>query len=799
MPMSSIPVSAVALQTPPRKLGRPVSPRAEHTLPSVAVLSRYRRRSPCQILWALLFVAACGDDAGVPDGAPDAGPTEWPPLAPIVRPEHPRPDLQRDTFVNLNTVWEFAYDRSDVGMEERWFDAGHDEVFTDRIQVPYAWESPLSGLVPPHTQPYYVGEALIASTYRGVAWYRLRIPDPLPVDEGLDWWVVFGAVDFRTSVWVNGAHALDHEGGYDPFAVALSPFVPAGERVEIVLRVEDRTELADREQPVGKQGGPWYTRTSGIWQTVYLEERPAAYLASLRVVPQPADGQVIVRPTTNGEPAQVEMEARLDGEVVGRASGMVTGDGNDEIAVPLDSVVLWDTDDPRLYDLDIVTTGSDGVADVVHTYFGMVTVRTDWMPGHSPADTTDPLSQYSAVWVNDRPRYLRCVLDQSYHPDGVYTAPSEERIRADLELARSFGFDCIRLHVKIDEPIKYRLADELGMLVVYDMPSLDIQTNNEEGFAGRANVETMIRRAMERDASHPSIVAWVLFNENWGLMERGSLIEPSTLAESPSLQAWLGELVAMARAIDPTRPVEDNSAGGIVGVYEHFDTDLHSFHQYSDDITSFRESLAAQAAQVFPGSTASYVGGAAQDGAPWLNSEIASFSVVGETEGTQAYCDLFGLMNEMRREPKLVGFVITELTDVEYELNGLVAYDRGEKPDLCARAGVGIADVNTEDFVAFEWLPGQAVATGASIDVPLAVLRWSSATEEAVEVSLAFGEDGPPSTATVTARSFERVPLTLAIDAPTTAGSAFLVATLSGADGSVLSKNRLGVDVVAGM
>lgn len=745
----------------------------------------------------LAVVVAASLGTTLPGCGADDSSDEWPALEPVVRPEHPRPDLRRDTFIDLNTVWDFAYDPDDVGVDERWFEPGHEDVWSDRIQVPYAWEAPLSGLVPPHTRPYFVGESLLANTYRGVAWYRLRLPDPLPSDPGMHWYLVFGAVDFRATVYVNGEHALDHVGGYDPFSVDLSPHVEPGERAEIVVRVEDLTELADRTQPVGKQGGVWYTRTSGIWQTVYLEQRPPLHLASYRVVPHPAEGTVAVKPVLSAEsPASVSLDARLDGRVVGHAEAMLTGAGDEEITVDLDHVELWDVDHPTLYDLDIVVTGADGAADVVHGYFGLVTVRTDWVPGHSPDDTDDPLAQYRAVFVNDTPRYLRCVLDQSYYPDGVYTAPSVERMRQDLELARSFGFNCVRVHVKVDEPLVYRLADELGMFVLYDIPTLDIQTDNTPGFAGRAHVESTIRRAIERDASHPSILAWVLFNENWGLMEHGGLIEPTPIADSPSIQSWLHEMATLARELDPTRPIDDNSAGGVVGVYEHIDTDLNTFHQYSDDMAAFRELLQAQAEQVFVGSPASYVGGGVQDGAPWLNAEIGSYSAVGETEGVQAYCDLFGLVNEMRRQPKLVGYTVTQLTDVEYERNGLVAYDRSDKPDLCERAGVSLADVFTDDFAAFEWLPDAEVPAGTTVDVPLTVVRFSSTEPEDVEVAVAFGEDGAPATASLTAPAFEPASVTVSIPSPAEPGPAALVAELRGADGTVRSRNRLEVVVI---
>ncbi len=738
-----------------------------------------------------LLVPMVATGALVACGTSDQAPP-WPPLEPIVRPEHPRPDFRRESFVNLNTRWEFAYDPDDVGLAQGW--QARDDVWTDRIQVPYAWESPLSGLVPPHEGDYSLTETLKATTYRGVAWYRLRLPDPLPHDDGLGWHLVFGAVDFHATVWVGGQHKLEHVGGYAPFSVDLGEAAEAG-RFSIVVRVEDLTELSGRVQPVGKQGGTWYTRTSGIWQTVYLEQRPEVHLQSIRLTADLDAGELEVLPKLN-EP--VEASIRLAATVQGQDAGLVeqpfAAGSSEVIRLPLDPLKLWDHGSPTLYDLDVEVRAAEGPSDLVHTYFGMVETSTQWLPGHGPTETPDPADQYQAFHVNGRPRYLRCVLDQSYHPDGVYTAPDLEAIRADLELARSFGFNCIRLHIKADEPVKYRLLDELGFYVVYDIPSLELQAKNTEGFAGRAHFEQGLRAAIARDANHPSVIAWVVFNENWGLVENGSALAPTPLADSPGLQQWVRDMVGVARALDPTRPVEDNSAGGIVGRFEHIDTDSNSFHYYGEDAADYRAFLEQQAAATYPGSTESFVGDATQDGDPWWNSEFASFSTLGEPAGADIFCDLFGLLNEMRRQPKLVGWVLTQLSDVEYERNGLVTYQREAKPDLCERYGVGLADVLGDDFIAFDWLPGETLAAGATVDVPLGFSHWSSASPAARRLLLRWG-DGPATTLDFQAEPFEIVPLTLTLTAPAQAGPSTLVAEVQDEQGSRLCANRLDVVV----
>jgi len=725
-----------------------------------------------------LFATGCGD--GEPEVARGRG---------VARPEHPRPDFRRDTYINLNSKWQFAFDPTDVGVTETWF--ARNDVWTDRVQLPFAWEAPLSGLVPPHEGAYSVSETLKATTYRGVGWYRLRYPEALPVTPGAGWYVVFGAVDFDATVWVNGREAAHHRGGYDPFAVALE--ADADAPFSLVVRAEDRTELDDRAQPVGKQGGAWYTRTSGIWQSVYLEQRPAVHLSSIELRPNLAAGHVVVVPElSQASSARIALTARLDGEPVGTLD--VDASSGDELELDIAPVLPWDASSPTLYDLDVSVRADASAEDRVHSYFGMVQVGTDWLPGHAPADTSEASEQYQSFVVNGRPTYLSCVLDQSYHPDGVYTAPDLEAIRSDLQFAKDMGFNCIRLHIKPDEPVKYRLLDELGFYVVYDIPSLDLLAKNEPGFVGRTYFEETMRAVMARDRNHPSILSWVVFNENWGLMTSGSLLEPTTLASSPDLQQWVIEMVAAAREIDPSRPVEDNSAGGVVKAYEHLDTDSNSFHYYGADPAKLRAFLDAEAAGVAPGSSASFVGGALQDGDPWWTSEIASFSTLGGSDGPKIFCDLFGIENELRRQPKLVGRVLTQLTDVEYELNGLTSYDRSAKPDLCTRDGVGLGDLFGEEFVAFDWLPAQSVPRGSVVNVPLLPSQWSSAVPASRSIRLSW-VGGAASEQVVTLAPYAPVAVDVPLATPDAAGPATLVAELLDEDGRRTAANRISVSV----
>jgi len=709
---------------------------------------------------ALGLAAGCPTDEPIPpveywDGTFDA---------PVARPEHPRPDLYRDTFINLNTTWQFAFDPANEGLDERWYE--RDDVWDETIQLPYAWEAPLSGLgeLPEEYSPLVTAAA---TTYRGVAWYRLALPGPL--EPGDDWHLVVGAVDFAATVWVDGVEVGSHTGGYGPFSVNLSAAADGTAPPVITVRVEDWTDATDRSQPVGKQGGTWYTRVSGIWQTVYLERRPPVHLTGLRVVPDLEAGSIEVRPAFEGI-ADVTVAAYLDGELVGE--GTAAGESA-PVTVPLDAVARWSPDAPTLYDLDVTLADGDR-RDVVHSYFGLARAATDWIPGRSPDETDDVLAQGKSFTWNGEPIYPRCVLDQSYWPDGLYTAPSLEAIRGDLEVAKEFGFNCIRLHIKPDEPVKLRLIDELGFYLVYDAPCLDMAAENGPDFPGRASFAEGLDQLLERDANHPSLLLWVVFNENWGLSADGSLISPTPIAEDPDMQGWVREMVDRARELDPERPVEDNSAGGVVGVFEHLTTDSNSFHHYASGADDWRDLLAAEDAVTYPGSPANYVGGEVQDGAVWWNSEFASFSFVGSEEG--AFCDLFGALNELRRVPRLAGFVLTQLTDVEFEHNGLITYDREPKEDLCERHGVGLADMLGDDFVGFDWLPGQVLAAGEEVEVPLWFSQWSSGDARALTLTLRWGDDTGTSHPITTA-PWAVTPLEdLAVTAPAEPGDHTLVA-----------------------
>lgn len=710
---------------------------------------------------------------------------------PVARPEHPRPDWRRDSFVNLNTAWDFAYDPQDQGLSEGWQHGA--QPFSDTIQLPWAWEAPLSGLVQPH-EGEYLPPILDPddSSYRGVAWYRLQLPGPLP--QGDDWWLVFGAVDFEATVWVDGVQVGQHTGGYAPFSVNLSQGAGSRQGAVITVRVVDHTEANPDGlvQPVGKQGGFWYTRTSGIWQTVYLEQRPRLHLRGLTLRPDPELGEVQIIPDFAGV-ARVEVVASLDGEVVGQASapaGTPT-----PLRLVLSQVAPWSHATPTLYDLEVRLISASGT-DVVRSYFGLVEVGRDWLPGRSPDDTDDPLQQAQVFTVNGEPTPLRCVLDQSYWPDGILTAPSLDDIEEDIALVQDMGFNCVRVHIKGEEPVKLRLLDEAGLYVVQDVPSLDMLARNTQGFAGREHFESTLTELITRDRNHPSILLWTVFNENWGLISNGRVVGPTLLSDEPELRDWVQDMVELTHELDPTRPVEDNSAGGLVGDFEHVTGDSNSFHFYDEDPARWRELMEAQSEATFPGSTANWVGDEPQSGQPWWNSEFASFSYSAQPEGEAHWCALFGALNEQRRLPRLVGTTLTQLTDVEFELNGLVRYDRTPHDSLCTGDGVGLVDVLGPDFVGFDWLPGEQLQRNRTYAAPLFFSQWEGSESREITVRAWWPEENlEAGEVVVTSQPWEVVPFELLLEElPEDSGETEL-AIEALVDGVRVAANRIEVEI----
>ncbi len=373
----------------------------------------------------------------------------------VPKPEHPRPDAMRSTWECLNGPWEFRFDATDVGVRDGWEKPGA-AGFDRTIVVPFPWESELSGI---HDTS---GKAKIG-------WYRRRFSLPKSFAAGERVWLHFEAVDWRADVWLNGTKVAEHEGGYTPFEVDLSEALHRDGDNVLVVRTFDPTS---KDLPTGKQIG-WYTPSSGIWQTVWLEARPRTYIADLRVVTtaQPPLARFLVD-VAGVEKGKYQLAVRgADVEVertVATFEPTSAGGGRPQplyraaVNAPVGNPELWTPENPRIYDVALELKDSDGkVIDSLQTYFGLRTI-THGKYGDEP---------FERILLNGKPVFIRAALDQSFNPKGIYTAPDDEFMKHDMEIAKAMGLNALRIHIKPDEPRRLYWADRLGVMILEDMPN----------------------------------------------------------------------------------------------------------------------------------------------------------------------------------------------------------------------------------------------------------------------------------------------------------------------------------------
>lgn len=619
----------------------------------------------------------------------------------LPRPEYPRPDLQRAfihevDWINLNGAWEFRFDGNGEGVQQRWYLPG-DARWEDQILVPFCWESLAAwGEADSAGNENYFSSRVFRNplevnrfNYRYAAryeigWYRRRVVIPLNEHwAGKRVILTIGAADFFTDCWCNGEHLGRHEGGYTPFEFDLTDVLERtakGQLVaNLVIRVEDPQD--NREQPVGKQWG-WYSTASGIWQTVYMEPREAAYVERFEARTDIAAEEVRLKVCTRGGSHLIAEVVTPAGQVSSFA--FEVRDGVAEGIIPTRPVMLWDPNNPQLYRLTL-TLHDGGRKDVVHSYFGMRSLSAfPAQEGGAPA----------TLALNGQPIYIRGALYQSYYPEGVYTAGDVQTLKDDIEYAKRVGFDLLRVHIKVDDPLLLHYADTMGMLLMADIPNFG---EGGDTPLGRQRYETTLRQAIKRDFNHPSIVAWCLFNETWGfggLEGFVDLINPKPIqpgekpfpkapgekiATSQSAFSWIDAMWNLAKSLDETRLIEDMSvvAWEHLQNYGHGDTDINSWHFYTSDYEWARQHIQEVVAETYEGSSFNYIPGYEQGAQPLINSEYGG---VGALDGD---CDISWsfkfLTNELRRHGELSAYVFTELHDVEWERNGFLNYDRTPK------------------------------------------------------------------------------------------------------------------------
>ena len=602
-----------------------------------------------------------------------------PPMTVIPLPEHPRPDFERADWLNLNGPWQFAFDPGDAGERAGWTAGALPG--ERQIVVPFSWGAPLSGVPDSADIAWYARDITVPESWRG-----RRV------------FVVFGAVDWRTSVWLDGALLGEHQGGYTPFAVELTPRVRAGQNQRLVLRVDDTPHPFKLE---GKQG---YGPARGIWQTVYLEARGADPLETLHFTPRPdlehlgvdvglldpAPADLTLRLTFTNREGQPSVTRRIP-----RGASMV------HLEVPLPGAHRWSPEDPFLHAVTASVAGDGVTEDVVHSYFGMRTVSVTNLPG-----TGTPF-----VAINGSPVYLQLTLDQGYHPAGYYTFPSDSALKEEVLRPRQIGLNGLREHVKIETPRKLYWADRLGVLIMADVPNWwgppDSAAFHEHDVA--------LRGMIARDYNHPAIFAWVLFNESWGLLTRDSGRERYL----PQTQQRVADDYRLAKALDSTRLVEDNSPCCGRG---HTETDLNSWHEYLPG-WRWETYLGRVADSTFPGSTWNFEPPWRQGRQPMINSEFGNvWGYEGSTGDVDWSWDYHRAVNAFRRHPKLAGWLYTEHHDVINEWNGYWRADRSAKETGLSGIvpGMSLRDLHAPLYIAVgDSELAHGVSPGERVLVPL--------------------------------------------------------------------------------
>jgi len=570
----------------------------------------------------------------------------------VPRAEYPRPQFERAAWVNLNGAWEFEFDDGNAGLDEGWAQRGRR--LGRSITVPFCFESRASGIGDTSFHPW--------------VWYRRSVSVPAAW-KGQRVLLNFGAVDYRAMVWVNGRLAGSHEGGNTPFGFDVTPLLQDGDNT-IVVRAEDPP--TDRSIPRGKQywqpqsAGIFYTRTSGIWQTVWLEAAGSSYLERPRVKTS-LDGTVRFEARVARPVGGLEFVAtvRLKDQVIASGTGAVVAD-RASVAVAITEPRLWSPGSPNLYDVVYELKGGGKVIDRAISYFGIRSVGV----------------RQGRVAINNNPTYLKLVLDQGYWPESLLTPPSDEAIQYDIKMTKEMGFNGARKHQKVEDPRFLYWADRMGFLVSGEMANAYVY---DEAYAGRFTREWI--EAVERDVNHPSVVIWAPINESWGTPDLSDLRQ----------QAHLKALYALTRSLDPSRLVIDNEG------WEHTDqTDLFAIHDYArsgDILYEKYKDLGKPGAGVPDNAEPALVPGYQYNGTPVYLSEFGGIAFIppghevpkqawgyaGVEKTPEAALErLRGLYAALARIPAMSGLCYTQITDVEQEVNGLMTYDRKMKFDAKA-------------------------------------------------------------------------------------------------------------------
>lgn len=578
------------------------------------------------------------------------------PATVIPRPEHPKPQFYRPSWQNLNGLWDFDFDFGDSG-KARGFANRTD--YDKQILVPFCPESQLSGIG--------------YTDFMDAVWYHRTI-EISPAELNGRVLLHFGAVDYHCEVFVNGQSAGIHTGGYTSFSFDITSLLAEGENH---LTVYASDHLRTHKQPGGKQSweyashGCYYTRTTGIWQTVWLEFVPKTYIARMELIPDPDNGAAHIKLFTNVPTTGLTLKTEAFLQTAANTSGMPTGSVTVTasgtctcLTLPLSEKKLWEPGAPFLYDLTLSLLDGDTILDTVSSYFGL---RSVTIKGNQ-------------LLLNNKPVFQKLVLDQGFYPEGIYTAPTDADLKRDIELAMEIGFNGARLHEKVFEERFLYWADKLGYLVWGEYPNWGVDISTGEGLC------TYLPEWLEsikRDYNHPAIVAWCPFNETWDFWGRHQE------------DRVVSGIYHATKAVDSSRPVVDTSGNW------HVITDIFDVHNYEQDASKFASFadkedwylLYDQCAARQPGRQ-SYQGQPyhiSEYGGTWWNAHKAA-EMLEDSKRTgswgygkrpqselEAGTRIAALTKAILADPKICGFCYTQLYDIEQEQNGLYYYDRTPK------------------------------------------------------------------------------------------------------------------------
>jgi beta-galactosidase/beta-glucuronidase len=572
---------------------------------------------------------------------------------------HPRPQQARAHWVDLGGAWGFVHDDADQGLREGW--PGRDDVFRRRITVPFPPESPASG----------IGE----TDYHPVVWYRrtFSAASRRPHERLI---LHCGAIDYRARVWVNGRLVAMHEGGHTPFSADITDALLPGPEQALVIRAEDQPR--DLAQPRGKQDwleephAIWYHRTTGIWQPIWLEAVHPTHITNLRWTPSTNPGalslDLTLRRASDHQP-RARVRLSLHGRTLVDDTYAVEGSemSRSMVLTPAGTgleadQLFWSPDHPNLIEATVSLIEGEEVLDEVQSYAGLRSVGTD----------------HGRFYLNGRPIYLRMALYQGYWPESHLAGPSAEALRREAELALELGLNGLRIHQKVEDPRFLYWCDRLGLLVWGEMANTFIFSTEAVTRLTREWLEVL-----ERDYSHPCIVAWTPLNESWGV---------PNLRENAAQRHFLQSLYHVTKALDPTRPVLGNDG------WEQLEADIFGIHDYSFSGPTLTnrygtaEALTNTLAHVQPGLRVLSLSGAVPEGTPFMLTEFGGISYrpqagerwfgYGTVGDRSTYLAKYReLVEAVLACTPIAGFCYTQLTDTRQETNGLLTENREHKLD----------------------------------------------------------------------------------------------------------------------